>query len=124
MRLESENEFNEDPPRLPSDNLYERIRNIIEKRVDEIDDQELNATLDMMEYIMQCWEDWNPKLWEPAKNPDFSYADPLPLMFAAGTHRNDAWGDQRALKTPMSMRNVDASCEAIVLQQRYTPKEG
>lgn len=72
--------------------------------------------------LVSSWEDWNPKVWEPVKNPDFSYAEPTPLMYAAGTHRNPAWLGQ-GKETPMSMRNVDASCEAGIIQGRYTPKE-
>ncbi len=123
MRLESNDSFNADPPAFPDNDLIEKVRSIIENRVDDIDSEELNATLDRMEYVLQCWEDWNPRKWEPAKNPDWSYADPVPLMYSAGSHPNEAWGD-RGIETPTSMRNVDASCEAEVMKNRYVPKEG
>ena len=122
MRLESDEQFNADPPCFPDEALIEKVRSIIENRVDDIDSEELDATLDRMEYILQCWEDWNPRKWEPAKNPDWSYADPVPLMYSAGSHPNEAWGT-RGIETPTSMRNVDASCEAEVLKNRYVPKE-
>ena len=123
MRLESDETYNSDPPKLPDDALYERVRDIIENRVDNIDSDELDATLDRMEYIIQSWEDWNPRKWEPAKNADWSYADPVPLMYSAGSHPNEIWGD-RGIETPTSMRSVDAACEAEVLANRYVPKEG
>lgn len=123
MRLESDNSFNEDPPVFPDEKLQERVISIIENRVGDVDSQELDATLDRIEYILQCWEDWNPRKWEPAKNPDWSYADPVPLMYSAGSHPNEIWGE-RGLETPTSMRNVDASCEAKVLENRYVAKEG
>lgn len=123
MRLESDDRFNEDPPRFPDDGLIDKVRSVIENRVDDIDSEELDATLNRMEYILQCWEDWNPRKWEPAKNPDWSYADPVPLMYSAGSHPNEAWGS-RGIETPTSMRSVDASCEAEVLTNRYVPKEG
>lgn len=123
MRLESKDTYNTDPPALPDDKLYESVRSIIENRVEDIDSEELDATLNRMEYIIQCWEDWNPRKWEPAKNQDWSYADPVPLMFSAGTHPNEAW-DMRGFETPTSMRSVDASCEAEVMKNRYIPKEG
>ena len=123
MRLESDDRFNEDPPRFPNDGLIDKVRSVIENRVDDIDSEELDATLNRMEYILQCWEDWNPRKWEPAKNPDWSYADPVPLMYSAGSHPNEAWGS-RGIETPTSMRSVDASCEAEVLTNRYVPKEG
>ena len=71
---------------------------------------------------MEDWEDWNPKRWEPKWNLDWSYADPLPLMYAAGSHPNEAWGKQ-GIETPTSMRNVDASCQAKVIESRYVKKE-
>ena len=122
MRLENDSRFNEDPPTYPDKELQGRVLNIIENRVDDIDSEELDATLNRIEYILQCWEDWNPRKWEPAKNPDRSYADPVPLMYSAGSHPNEAWGG-RGIETPTSMRSVDASCEAEVLTNRYTAKE-
>ena len=123
MRLESDDTYNCDPPKLPDDALYERVQSVIENRVDAIDPEELDATLDRMESIIQFWEDWNPRKWEPAKNPDWSYADPVPLMYTAGSCPNEAWGEQ-GIETPTSMRSVDAACEAEVLPNRYVPKEG
>lgn len=123
MRLEGDSVFNENPPKYPSDELYEKVRNIIKNRVDEIDSDELNATMAAMEAFMQDWQDWNPKRWAPQWNQDWSYADPLPLMYSAGSHPNEAWGEQ-GVETPTSMRSVDASCEAEVLQNRYVAKEG
>lgn len=122
MRLESDSHFNDNPPSYPDKALQEKVRSIIENRVKNIDSEELEATLDRIEYILQCWEDWNPRKWEPAKNPDWSYADPAPLMYFAGSHPNEAWG-KRGIETPTSMRNVDASCEAEVLTNRYIAKE-
>lgn len=123
MRLEGSDIFNEDPPRVPDEKLYERVRGIIEDRVEDIDSEELDATLDRMAYIIQCWEDWNPRKWEAGRNPDWSYADPTPLMYPAGSHPNEEWGD-RGIETPTSMRSVDASCEAKVLTNRYVVGEG
>ena len=123
MRLEGSDIFNEDPPRVPDDELYERVRSIIEGRVEDIDSEELDATLDRMEYIIQCWEDWNPRKWEAGRNQDGSYTDPTPFMYWAGSHPNEAWGD-RGIETPTSMRSVDASCEAKVLTNRYAAEEG
>ena len=43
-------------------------------------------------------------------------------MYAAGSHPNEAWGEQ-GIETPTSMRNVDASCQAKVIESRYVKKE-
>ena len=122
MRLEGNTAFNTNPPRLPDKALYNRIYQIIENRIEGIDPDELEATLARMEYIIQCWEDWNPQKWEPELNRDWSYGNAVPLMYFAGGHRNEAWGP-RGMETPSSMRSVDASCEADVLANRYMTKE-
>lgn len=122
MRLESDSNFNADPPTYPKKELCNRVRAIIENRVNDIDPDELDATLNRIEYILQCWEDWNPQKWEPARNPDRSYADTAPLLFPAGSHRNEAWGT-RGIETPTSMRSVDALCEAKTLENRYIARE-
>ena len=122
MRLQNDELFNADPPRYPSEELIDKVYDIIECRVDNIDNEEVDSTIDRMNYVMQCWEDWNPSKWEPAKNQDWSYADPVPLMYPAGSYPNEVWRDQ-GIETPTSMRNVDAACEAEVLSNHYTPKE-
>lgn len=123
LRLESDSEYNEDPPKVPDKIMFERVRNIIESRIDEIDSEELDAAKARMEYCLECWQDWNPRRWKPKWNPDGSFADPLPLLYGAGSRPNAAWGDQ-GMETPTSMRSVDASCEAEVLPNRYTATEG
>jgi len=118
MRLEGTREFNADPPNPPDRLVYEKVRAIIENRVEDIDHEELDATLNHMEHIIQRWEDWEPKRFQ-----DFTSGNELPLMFPAGMRRNEAWGEKRGLETPTSMRSVDASCEAYVLENRYVPEE-
>jgi len=122
MRLENDAAFNADPPHLPEKDMFDMVRRIIESRIEDIDADELEATLARMEYIIQCWEDWNPQRWAPEWNRDGSYGNAVPLMYFAGGHRNELWGP-RGLETPSSMRSVDASCEADVLANRYVKKE-
>ena len=52
MRLENDSRFNEDPPTYPDKELQGRVLNIIENRVDDIDSEELDATLNRIEYIL------------------------------------------------------------------------
>lgn len=123
MRLEGDGEFNSNPPYLPEEDSLDRIREIIERRVDAIDPDETQATLARFEHIIQCWEDWRPEVWKPEVNPtDWSYTGEVPLIFSAGSHRHARWGS-RGLETPTSMRNVDAACEAEVMSRRYERKE-
>lgn len=122
MRQENDENFNSDPPCLPSDELYDYVCDVVERRVTSVDSGETEDTLKKMEHIIQQWEDWNPQKWEPAYNMDMSYGEEVPLMYPAGSYANLAWGE-RGMKTPTSMRNVDASCEAEVLANRYFAKE-
>ena len=122
LRLQGSDKFNENPPRMADEETMERLFDIIANRVEDIDANELDNTIARMEYIIKSWQDWNPAIWEPKKNPDWSYADAVPLMYYSGTQPNIVW-DERGLETPTSMRNVDASCEAYVLNNSYASKE-
>ena len=113
LRLRGDAELNQDPPKLPSFDEIEEIKDIIAERIEAIDADELDKTLDHIDSIIEKWE-----IQEPGKYQDFTAGDILPLMFPAGTMRNAAWG-KRGFSTPTSMRNVDASCEAAVLENGY-----
>ena len=113
LRLRGDAELNQDPPKLPSFDEIEEIKDIIAERIEAIDADELDKTLNHIDSIIEKWE-----IQEPGKYQDFTAGDILPLMFPAGTMRNAAWG-KRGFSTPTSMRNVDASCEAAVLENGY-----
>ena len=113
LRLRGDAELNQDPPKLPSFDEIDEIKNILAERIEAIDADELDKTLDHIDSIIEKWE-----IQEPGKYQDFAAGDILPLMFPAGTMRNSAWG-KRGFSTPTSMRNVDASCEADVLENGY-----
>ena len=113
LRLRGDSSLNDDPPKLPSFEEIEEIKDIITKRIEAVDADELEKTLEHIDSIIEKWE-----IQEPGKYQDFAAGDVLPLMFPAGTMRNAAWG-KRGFPTPTSMRNVDASCEAMVLENGY-----
>lgn len=113
LRLRRGSELNQDPPKLPSLEEIDEIKDIIAERIKVIDADELDKTLDHIDSIIEKWE-----IQEPGKYQDFTAGDILPLMFPAGTMRNSAWG-KRGFSTPTSMRNVDASCESAVLENGY-----
>lgn len=114
MRLEGDNALNSHPPKSPSAETIDRIKSIITERITRIDPDELEDTLVQIDSIVEYWN-----LWEPQKYQDFRAGDELPLMFPAGSRRNEAWGDNRGFQTPTSMRSVDASCEAYVIENGY-----
>ena len=113
LRLRGDNNLNDDPPKLPNFEEIEEIKDIIAERIEAVDADELEKTLEHIDSIIEKWE-----IQEPGKYQDFAAGDVLPLMFPAGTMRNAAWG-KRGFPTPTSMRNVDASCEAMVLENGY-----
>lgn len=114
MRLEGNKDVNNNPPKVPDQQTIKKIKNIISERINAIDPDELDATLRHIDAIIENW-----KLWEPRKYQDFTNGDELPLMFPAGSVRNETWGENRGFETPTSMRSVDASCEAYVIENGY-----
>lgn len=118
MRMEQDDEFNDDPPAIPNKDLIKKFKAVIENRVETIDSEELNDTLKRIEYILRCWEDWDPIRWTPRYDYNQAMGVELPLMYGAGNKPNVAWLN-KSFKTPTSMRSVDSSCEAKVLYNRY-----
>ena len=114
LRLEGDSVLNSDPPFVPSPEDINRIKNIVADRISLVDPEELDQTLNHLDAIFHSWEIWNPQRYQ-----DFTGEDALPLMFPAGSMRNELWGEHRGFPTPTSMRNVDASCEARVLENGY-----
>ncbi|MBQ2675047.1 MAG: hypothetical protein IJG07_10270 [Prevotella sp.] len=122
MRLLQDDSYNSNPPTYPKKEILSQIETLIRNRVMAIDPEELDATDKAMQSFMSKWTAWNPQLWEPKINSDFSYAEDLPLLCQWGRPRHARWG-LRSEPTPTSMRNVDASCEAWVLENGYFAKE-
>ena len=94
--------------------MVEKLKNIVSERIAAIDPDELDETMAHIDSIIEDWQNW-----EPQKYQDFTTGDELPLMFPAGSRRNEAWGENRGFPTPTSMRSVDASCEAYVIENGY-----
>jgi hypothetical protein len=113
IRLRGDKELNADPPKFPNHDEIEEIKGIIAERIKVIDADELEETLEHIDSIFGKWE-----IQEPEKYHDFTAGEILPLMFPAGSMRNSSWG-KRGFPTPTSMRNVDASCEAKLLENGY-----
>ena len=118
LRLEADEDYNENQPQYPDESTREYIKDIIAERILDVDPDELDKTMEHIDYIFESWKDW-----QPDKFSDFSGGDKLPLMFPAGSMRNQEWGRERGFPSPTSMRNVDASCEARVLEHKYEPEE-
>jgi hypothetical protein len=104
------------PDSLPDDALAARIRSTILDQVAAADPAELNETRSMLEEIFTAW-----RVYQPSRYGDFGPQSPeAPLMYPSGNQPNPLWQD-RALATPTSMRNVDASCDARVFNMYPSP---
>ncbi|MDL2287390.1 hypothetical protein LJB90_02350 [Eubacteriales bacterium OttesenSCG-928-G02] len=117
LRLFGDADYNSNPPKLPAPDKIDTIKSIVRERIARIEPEELAASMAQIDEIIEDW-----KTWEPRKYSDFRGGNDVPLMFQAGSLRNAAWGT-RGFPTPTSMRSVDASCEAVVLENRYLEEE-
>ena len=122
MRLENDDAYNLGSPRIPSKDMLDHVEQVIQNRITEVDSDELDDTMKRYHERLSDWKAWNPAVWKPKQNRDFSFTDDQPLMYGAGDHPNEAWGD-RGFETPTSMRSVDASCEAELMLHEYKAKE-
>jgi len=116
IRLEADELFNSDPPKYPSEDTIKKIKEIVRERVSSIDPDETEHCLRHVDDILADWELWRPEL---ARYHDYFGEDPIPLIHPAGSYKNPNWRG-RSFPTPMSMRNVDASCEVDVMANRYS----
>jgi hypothetical protein len=104
----------ESPNPPPNDPLFKRIRDILIQRIEQVDSGESAAADLMLTELIERWRRIQPSLYGHA-GPNQPKNQP-PLIYPSGIEPLDAW-DGRAKSTPTSMRNVDASCEASVIQQ-------
>jgi superfamily II DNA or RNA helicase len=97
------------PP--PSAEVFEKVCQLIKKRVTEIDEEEVDATMQMLSDRITKWKNYLPIIYG-----SFYQGDSLPLMYPAGTSPSEQIR-LRAWSTPTSMRNVDSTCDAIVINE-------
>lgn len=102
------------PP--PDSALLERIRDILIKRIRMIDSSESPIAEGKLKEIIERWIRLQPPIYGRFGPPP----QETPLMYPSGTEPRAIWTG-RALATPSSMRNVDAGCDAEVIQQFPTP---
>jgi hypothetical protein len=108
----------ESPQPYPDDALLDRIKTIIASRVDGVDPSESPRTLRLLGEKLEEWKRFLP----PRYGDFFARSDDTPLMHPAGSTLLEDWED-RVWPTPTSMRNVDASCEAMVIGNYTNPDD-
>jgi len=97
------------PRPFPDEEVVNRVKQIIFDRVDLIDEEEYERTLDLIEEKLKYWKDELPMIYG-----SFRQSSDIPLMYPAGTNPSEDIRI-RAWATPTSMRNVDSTCDAMVI---------
>ncbi len=104
-----------DSPTEPPDNaLIQRVERTIQERVMSIDPDEWAETKKHIDEIMDKWSNAPRSKYGDFRPP----TEELPMMYPAGDQPHPEWYE-RPYPTQSSMRNVDASCSARVLQRGY-----
>jgi hypothetical protein len=99
------------PTPYPTEEIIEKVREVILRRVSEIDKEEIRKTIEMVERRLEQWQHNLPIIYG-----SFVQTDNLPLMYPAGSNPPEQT-KFRAWSTPTSMRNVDSTCDAIVVSE-------
>ena len=97
------------PRPFPNDVIIERVKQIIFDRVKLIDREEYEKTLEMIEEKLEYWKNELPLIYG-----SFGPMPNIPLMYPAGSSPSEDI-KARAWSTPTSMRNVDSTCDAVVI---------
>lgn len=105
-------EQNRDVPNpFPTKEIIQKVKDIIFQRVSEIDKEEIQKTVEMLDRRLEQWQHNLPIIYG-----SFFQTDNLPLMYPAGTNPSEET-KLRSWSTPTSMRNVDSTCDAIVINE-------
>jgi hypothetical protein len=100
------------PNPFPDEELIERIKAVIERRVQGVDPDEEGLTDQLLDDRLRRWQNILPATYGNFGPPPES----VPLMYPAGSEPRPRWGNA-ALPTPISMRSVDATCSATVCRE-------
>jgi hypothetical protein len=108
-RIDQEGEHPSPFPLEDESKLKELIETMIEERVVAVAPEERANVLEKMRLRLKEW-----KTWDPEKYGDFGAPKPsAPLMHPAGSVELPDWATH-SWPTLSSLRNVDASCEAVI----------
>ena len=108
IRLYSE-QNRESPRPFPNEEVVDRVKQIIFDRVDLIDEGEYERTMELIQEKLRYWKDELPMIYG-----SFGQSLDIPLMYPAGTNPSEDIRI-RSWATPTSMRNVDSTCDAMVI---------
>ncbi|GEP95527.1 helicase-related protein [Chitinophaga cymbidii] len=114
VRFYAAAESREKPRPFPSEEVIERVTQIIYDRVNLIDEGEYEKTLELLEEKIEYWKSELPMVY----GKPFGQITDTPLIYSAGTNPPEDVKD-RAWSTPTSMRNVDSTCDAYIIPAEY-----
>lgn len=97
------------PRPFPAKEVIEKVTQLIYDRVNLIDEEEYDKTLELIEEKLEYWKNELPLIYG-----SFGQMTNIPLMYPAGSNPSEDI-KERAWSTPTSMRNVDATCDATVI---------
>ncbi len=97
--------------------LAERLRDLLIPRIRQIDPEELDNFQRVFDSRVQEWNQWQPAKWT-----NWDPSDDIPLIYAAGEYMSPDEAS-RSWPTPLSLRNVDASCLAAIMWPPATTEE-
>lgn len=97
------------PKPFPALETIERVKKIIYDRVNRIDEEEYEQTVSLIEEKLEYWRNELP-----LEYGGFGQRPNQPLLYPAGTNPPEE-RRSRAWSTPTSMRSVDSTCDAAVI---------
>lgn len=89
--------------------LIEHIHDLLLPRIRQIDAAELDNFERVFARRAREWE-----MWQPARWSSWEPGDDVPLAYAAGDYMSPEEA-ARSWATPLSLRNVDAGCLAVIM---------
>lgn len=96
-------------PLSKGSSLRNKIEDMIQRRVDLIDNEEIGNVQKIFELRLKEWEAWNPTEFGTFGSPP----EHPPLMHPAGSRVPIDWNNH-SWSVMSSLRNVDANCEAEI----------
>lgn len=91
--------------------LLKTIKKVILDRVSKVNSESLTNVENKIDERVNQWNKWNPQYYGTSGN--YNIPDDPPLLFSAGVEMPLQWNNH-SWPTMTSMRNVDATCEALI----------
>lgn len=98
----------------PREADIEKIKEVIARRVESIDRDEVEAAISQIEGIAQHWREFTHDRWQELNSDREKMKDGIPLIYPRGAKAPEEW-QERSFALPTSMRNVEDECRVRVV---------